>query len=250
MSPTPPFNQNFHYIYNTNLTKANHTMTSAIPLTLLFPPFPLLPIEIRLRIWEYVYYLYPRQVAIRHNGQDFSFRADSQLPPNFFVYRESRFEVLRTVQPLLYNGQIVEYFNAACDTLAPGTGPDPSLFEPFKAATRVVVKWEDEEWIVRLLCQFPKLEKLSLIMPASSIENCHSFATRYITGNPEWSVSTLALRCQPPWSNLVLNIIDEGRIQELGDIEMPELSLRIHKERTHHRESGPLPFGCAFASTF
>jgi hypothetical protein len=225
-------------------------MTSAKSLIFLFLPFPLLPIEIRLRIWEYIYYLYPRQIAIRHNGQHFSFKADSQLPPNFFIYQESRLEALRIAQPLLYNGQIMEYFNPACDTLAPNTGPDPSLFEPFKAATRVVVKWEDEEWIVRLLYQFPKLEKLSLIIPASSIESCHEFATRYITGNPEWNVSALVLRCQPPWSNLVISIINEGRIQELRDIEMPELSLRIHKERMHHRESGPLPFGSAFASTF
>jgi hypothetical protein len=225
-------------------------MTSTKSLTRLFPLFPLLPIEIRLRIWEYIYYLYPRHIAIRRNGQHFSFKADSQLPPNFYIYQESRLEALRAAQPLLYNGQIVEYFNPACDTLAPDTGPDPSLFEPFKAATRVVVKWEDEEWIVRLLYQFSKLEKLSLIIPASSIERCHQFATRYVRGSPEWNVSTLALRCQPPWSNLVLNIINEGRMQELGDTEIPELSLRIHKERTHHRESGPLPFGCAFASTF
>jgi hypothetical protein len=224
-------------------------MTSVKPLTLLFPLFPLLPIEIRLRIWEYIYYLYPRQIAIRYNGRHFSFKADLQLPPNFFIYQESRLEALRAAQPLLYNGQIMEYFNPSCDTLAPDTGPDPSLFKKFKTATRVVIKWEDEEWIFRLLCQFLKLEKLSLIIPASSIESCHQFAIRYIIGSPKWNISTLVLRCQPPWSNLVLNIINKGRIQELRDIEIPELSLRIYKERTHHRESGPLPFGYTFAST-
>lgn len=41
-----------------------------------------------------------------------------------------------------------------------------------------MVKREDEKWIARLTYQYPKLEKLSSIIPASSRKSCHEINLR------------------------------------------------------------------------
>ncbi|KIN07465.1 hypothetical protein OIDMADRAFT_47371 [Oidiodendron maius Zn] len=153
-----------------------------------FQLFPLLPPEIRLKVWSFAF-PGPRVLEIVWSGTVWAYTPESRPPPNFasfanreanslFLEKWSRLELLQWSGALKYRpGQIVSYFNPEIDTLYIGpTNAGHSSLEPraINALAEIPITqslqhmaFEIREWYndgllsggeLDFLSHFPKLE--------------------------------------------------------------------------------------------